>query len=283
MVFEKIGLAITFSPNIQALLCEANHFRKLFQSELILIHVGEEEENSKKYLKEIIEKSGLTENDYKLIWENGDVEDKILEICNEEKIDLLIAGALRRENIVKYYIGSIARTLMRQAPCSVLLLTNPDCIAKVFKKICINIDFSPLSETAARKSYMLAKQQSLNELFLIREFQMPGLATTIYDSGSKEEARGKRHKWLDEEKQKMDLFVQELNLHDIKFNTVCLYGKQGWESSHWVNENGGDLFVIPSAPKKSNLIDRIFQHDIEFVFKDLPCSVLVIKKNGNDE
>jgi hypothetical protein len=282
MMFERIGLAITFSPNTFALLCEAKHFKDLFHAELVLIHIGEESEDAKFNLNALIHKCGLGSDEYKLVWKKGDVEDSILEICSEEKIDLLIAGALHRENVLKYYIGSIARTLMREAPCSVLLLTEPMPERKSFSKICVSVDFSSLSETAAKKSCELAKLENLDELCFIREFQMPGLATTIYDSGSKEEAQEQRRKWLDEEKQKMDLFVQELNLKKVKVNTICLYGKQGWEASNWVNENQGDLFVIPSAPRKSKLIDRIFQHDLEFVYKDLPCSLLIIKTTGTD-
>ena len=55
----------------------------------------------------------------------GDPVDVILSVSEEKKIDLLILGALKRENFLKYYVGSIARKITRQANCSVLLLINP--------------------------------------------------------------------------------------------------------------------------------------------------------------
>ncbi|MEW6654648.1 MAG: universal stress protein [Bacteroidota bacterium] len=282
MAFKKIGLAITFSPNSQALLFEAKHFKELFNSELVLIHIGDYSESMNSKMIKMISETGIAEDAYKLLWQEGDVEDSILELCDSEKIDLLIAGALIKENFLKYYIGSIARTLMREAPCSVLLLTQPSIVRAPFKKICVSVDFSSLSEIAARKAYEVSSLLNCKELFFIREFQLPALATTVYDSGSKEEAQKMRRIWHDEENNKMDLFVRELNLDNADVKTVCLYGKQGWEASNWVSENKGDLFVIPSPARKPKLLDRIFQHDWEFVFRQLPCSLLIVKPEKDD-
>ncbi|KAF0152487.1 MAG: universal stress protein [Ignavibacteria bacterium] len=282
MAFKKIGLAITFSPNSQALLFEAKRFRELFKAELVLIHIGDYSEVLNAELTKMIDETGIANGTYKLLWQEGDVEDSILELCTTEKIDLLIAGALIKENFLKYYIGSVARTLMREAPCSVLLLTQPSVVRAPFKKICVSVDFSSLSEPSARKAYEVSSLLNCKELFFIREFQLPALATTVYDSGSKEEAQQMRRIWQDEEKNKMELFVRELNITDADVKTVCLYGKQGWEASNWVSENKGDLFVIPSPARKPKLLDRIFQHDWEFVFKQLPCSLLIVKPENAD-
>lgn len=283
MAFKKIGLAVSFSPNSRALLFEAKRLSEMFNAELVLIHIGDFTEELKTELTSMIKEAGIEESFYKLLWREGDVEDSILEFCSTEKIDLLVAGALIKENFLKYYIGSIARTLMREAPCSVLLLTQPSVERAPFKKICVSVDFTSLSELAAKKAYEISQLINAHELFFIREFQLPALATTVYDSGSKEEAQAMRHTWLDEEKNKMELFVRELNLTDADVKTICLYGKQGWEASNWVNENKGDLFVIPSPARKPKLLDRIFQHDWEFVFRQLPCSLLIVKPENATE
>ena len=47
------------------------------------------------------------------------------QLHEEKKIDLLILGAVKREQILKYYVGSIARKITRQAKCSILLLIKP--------------------------------------------------------------------------------------------------------------------------------------------------------------
>jgi hypothetical protein len=40
-VFEKIAVAVAFSPRIEAILAQAKELQKIFNSHLIFIHVGE--------------------------------------------------------------------------------------------------------------------------------------------------------------------------------------------------------------------------------------------------
>ncbi len=281
MVFKKIALAITFSPNFSPLINEANRLKNLFGSELLFIHVGKMVDEDFKKLDTITNEVGLNKNEYKVVCKEGNIEDVIIDVCRNENVDLLIAGALVKEKGLKYYLGSVSRSLMRSAPCSVLFFVNPSTKRVAFNNICVTVDFSEQCEFTVKKAYQIAKLENATKFSLIREFQIPGLATTIYDSGSKEEAEELREKWLEEEKQKVKIFINELNLTGIDSQVVCLYGKQGWEASHWVSQNNGDLFVVSSPQKKLKLLDRIFQHDQEFIFKQLPCALLVVKEESN--
>jgi len=277
MIFKRLALAISFSPNSKNLLLEAIRLKKLFGAKLFLIHIGEDSIENQNKMNQLISECSLSDEDYELNWRKGDVEDLIMDFCTEKQIDLLIAGALIKENVIKYYIGSVARKLMREAPCSVLLLTKGKDINKSFKKICVSVDFSQLSENAVKVAYEFAKLEESENLTLVREFQLPGLSSTIYEEENKEDLQKQKHDLLDEEKEKMKIFIKELNLNDVNVNYECLYGKQGWEASNWVAENHFDLFVISTPQRRPKLIDRIFQHDFEFVFKELPSSLLIVK------
>jgi nucleotide-binding universal stress UspA family protein len=281
MIFNKLALAITFSPNQKALLNESKHLQQIFNSELILIHVGEKNIELENKLTGLIDEIGLSKSRLEVIWQTGEPTKVILEVCEKKKVDLLIAGALEKESFLKYYIGSVARKIMRESRCSVLLLSNPSLNRKSFEKICVNIEFSNLGELTAKKAYEIAKLEDAKELILIREIQLPALATTVYDNGSTEEAEAKRNSWRREEENKIDLFAQELNMREIPIKKVCLYGKQGWESGQYVREINGDLLVIPSQQKKFNFFDRLFQHDQEFIFENLPCSLLIVRPEHN--
>ncbi|MEW6701645.1 MAG: universal stress protein [Bacteroidota bacterium] len=277
MVFKKMALAVTFSPNVRALLSEVKRLQKIFNSELVLIHAGEQTIETEKELDELIETTGLNRAKCKTVWQKGDAAKVILSVCAQENVDLLVAGAMARESFLKYYIGSVARTIMRESKCSVLLLPNPTTESKAHKKFCVSIDFSSLSEIAAKKAYEFAKLENADEMIFIREFQLPALAITIYDSGSTEEAGKKRLNWYKEEEEKMELFIREMNFAGINLKKVCLYGKQGWETGNYIRENHGDIFVTSSPVKKLKFFNRIFQHDLEFVFRELPCQLLIIK------
>lgn len=278
MIFKKIGLAITFSPNGLALLKTAKRLQNLFNSDLCLIHVGDKEPDSELKMKKLLDETGIDSAKCELVWEKGEPSKVILNVCTEKNVDLLIAGALEKENLLKYYIGSVARTLMRESPCSVLIITHPTQDTVHFKKFCATVEYTPLGEISLLTANEFAKLEQAEELTLIKEFQIPGLAITISDSGSTVETEQKRITWQKEEEEKLNVFVKELKLTGSEIKTICLYGKHGWESGNYVKEINGDILVIPSPPKKLKLFDRIFQHDIEFIIKQLPCSLLIVKK-----
>ena len=123
--FRKIALAIAFSPRIRALLAETARLKVLWNADLTIIHVGEKSEAEEKLLQEHLEAVGLAKfPDVKIFWEEGKPSDKILSRCKKENVDLLIAGALRKEKFIQYYLGTVARKILRRADCSVLMLTS---------------------------------------------------------------------------------------------------------------------------------------------------------------
>jgi hypothetical protein len=277
MIFNKIGLAITFSPNGLELLKSAVRFKNLFNSELFLIHIGERNSKLELQMSNLISQSKLKEDEYQLIWEKGEPAKTIIEITIEHKIDLLVAGALEKENLLKYYMGSVARKIMHQAPCSVLILTNPQRIPQTFKKFAVLVEFTPLCENAIIKSHQFAKLENADEFFLIKEFEVPGLAIAVYDSGSTEETEKNKEQWQIEEENKLKVLLKELNLSGQKIKTKALFGKHGWEARNFVETNRSDLFVISSLPQKINFFDKLFQHDLEFILNRLPCTLLIYR------
>ena len=50
--------------------------------------------------------------------------------------------ALTKENLIQYYIGTVARQIMRKANCSVMLLTQPVDEARGFKNIVVDAEES---------------------------------------------------------------------------------------------------------------------------------------------
>jgi len=277
MLFNKLGLAFTFSPNALALLKIAHRLQKLFQSELLIIHAGENSNEVHEKIIKVINEADIPDNSYEIIIREGEASKIITNICEEKKIDLLISGALEKENLLKYYIGSVARKLMHEAPCSILVIVNPGNLLDSFKRFCVNVDYSQLNETAVKKAYEFAKLENAKEFVLVREFQIPGLAITIYDGGETDKAEKTRLEIQKEEEEKLKIFSDELGLTELEVKRVCLYGKQGWELKQYAVNSNSDLLVLSSPQKKLKLFDKIFQHDIEFILNQLPCSLLIIR------
>lgn len=277
MIFKKIGLAITFSPNGLRLLKTAVRLKNLFNAQLYLIHVGDKSPGVESQMNTLIADAGLTNESFRMLWQGGEPAKAILRAASENNIDLLIAGALEKESVIKYYLGSVARTIMREANCSVLIITSPIIESKPFKKFCVSVDFSSIGEATVKKSYEFARLEQAEEFILVKEFEVPGLAITVYDTGSTSDTEKKKLLWQKEEEEKLNLLAKELNLSGINYSTVALFGKQGWEARNYAKNNRSDLFVVPSPPKKLKFFDKLFQHDLEFVLSQLPCSLLIIR------
>lgn len=276
-LFNKLGLAVTFSPTGIALLKETKRLKDLFDSELTLIHVGIKSESTEKQLSDAINDSGLNENETEIIWTKGDPANSIIKSAKSAGVNLLIAGALEKEKFIKYYIGSVARKLMRNAQSSVLILKSPSENPKSFKKFYVSTDYSVESEKTVKILFQFALKENAEEFVVIRDYYIPGLVSTIQNSGSLSEFELIRNNLQQEEEEKLKLFVRELNLKGLEVKTICLYGKEGWEANNFAKENKADIFGVTAPLRRLKLLDRLFQHEIEYSFENLPSNLLIVR------
>jgi len=94
----------------------------------VVIHVGEQTEEKYQKFEDILAPFAKDGLEYEFIFTPGKPVEVILRAASILSIDLLIIGALQRENVLNYYVGSIARKITRKANCSVLLLIKPSLI-----------------------------------------------------------------------------------------------------------------------------------------------------------
>ncbi len=276
-VFNKLAVAVTFSPTGKELLKEAVRLKNLFDSELILIHAGRRNEGTEKQVNEVINSAGLDLIKTNIDWVDGDPGDAILHSVKRNNIDLLMAGALEKENLIKYYVGSVARKIMRESESSVLILKFPAERPHGFKKFYINTDFSYQSEKTIKKSFEFAKKENADEFVLVRDFRLYGLSSSLVESGDIDAFEKLRKNAQFEEEENMRIFVKELNLRGIKISTICLYGKEGLVARDYALQNNADLFVVTAPAAKLRLLDRIFPYELEYAFKYLPSNLLIIR------
>lgn len=272
-IFKKLAVAITFSPTGLALLKEAIRLKELFSSDLVLIHSGKRNEETEKRINNIIIESNLDPSSIEFIWTKGNPAETIIDASAHANVDLLIAGALEKESTFKYYIGSVARNIMRGASCSVLILKSISEKPIKFRKFCISTDYSLESENAIKLSYQIAELENADEFIIIHDFYTPGLSSINIDSNTNSVILS----YQKDEEEKMNLFIRELNLKGVLVNSKCLFGREGWEEGNYVRSNNIDLFIVNSRSKKFYFFDRLFPNDLEYTFKNLPSNLLIIK------
>ncbi|MGB0949428.1 MAG: universal stress protein, partial [Marinirhabdus sp.] len=96
--FSTIGIGVTFSPNLKANVHEASRLALMFKTRLVLIHIGTasaEKQNTFETLLHPFLTKGLSP---KVVFAPGEPVEAILKTVREHKVDLLILGALQREN-----------------------------------------------------------------------------------------------------------------------------------------------------------------------------------------
>jgi nucleotide-binding universal stress UspA family protein len=280
--FKKIGLAIAISPTAQAMLSEATRLALLFNSELVLIHVASRLKENENKLNELIHQAKISVP-YSVIWRTGNVEQEVLLACDEENIDLLVAGALKKENKVKHFIGSIARTIMRKANCSVYMVNNPSIHLQSIRQVVINAEDSPHIERAIAIGCQLAELENASWVHVVRELKMLSLTLSANRHLSEPEYNERKQKLVREEIQAVEKIMEGIVHKKTKVNIKVLSGKSGFELCKFVEKKKADLLVVGAPPQRLSLLDRIFPHDLEYVFGDLPCNLLVVnqpKENG---
>ena len=275
---KRIGVAIAFSPRIEAILSEAARIKNMLNAELILVHVGPSGEKETSRLDQLLAKTGLSNReDVRIFWEQGKPSERIIATCKREKVDLLIAGALKKENLVKYYIGTVARKIIRKADCSVLLLTNPSLSPQPFRNIVVDADDRPYVEQVLRSACAIALKDQAPWLHIVRELKMYGLTMTAAEQCSEAEYEEMRNKLVQSEIATVEKILNTISHEGIKINIKLVSGKSGFELSQFAQRKHADLLIISAPERRVSLFDRVFTHDQEYIFADLPCNLLIIQ------
>lgn len=270
--FETIAVAVSFSPRCQPVLAKAKRLSDILGASLLLLHIGEKTSEKEQELDEMMATLGVNPNHSRVIWMEGDPVDTILKLCKLNIVDLLILGALEKENILKFYLGSIARNISRKAKCSVLLLTNPTEEPIRFKKIIVNGVENPKTIHTLNTSLYLAKNLKIKEVVVVTELDVPAIAM---DSTAPEAKIIKRN-LTEEVEETLQSVIDKCDVGDVKVTDKIVKGKPGYAISKFARDKKADLLVINSPDTQLNLLDRIFAHDIEYILADLPCNLLIV-------
>ena len=276
-MFRKIALAIAFSPRMEALVAESKRLKDLFQAELVLIHVGEKSVVHEEKLHELLEKHGLFQDGVKTIWVEGKPAKKILQACESENVDLLVVGALKSESLLNYYIGSIARKIIRNSKCSVLTLIEPLEKPTPFDKVVINGTEQEQTPLVIEKGLEWCKLDGAKQVFVVNEIKMYGLQMATAGEGGEGEISSTRRKLVAEEVAYVNNILKDLDKGDLKINIKVTCGKWAIELAKFAEDVKADLLVVGDEGKLG-FLDRLFPHDLEEILNNLPCNLLILKK-----
>ncbi|WP_087941333.1 universal stress protein [Algoriphagus faecimaris] len=276
-MYKKIGLAIAFSPRIEALIAESKRLVQLFDAELVLIHVGIKTPELEGRLNEILTSQGCDQLKIRTRWEEGKPVKMILKACEEEQVDLLVAGALKKEGLFKYYMGSVGRKIIRKSNCSVLTLIEPHVETSSFSHVVINGTQLEITAEVIRQGVQLSKMLAADHVSVLNEIKMYGLQMGTASEDSEQEIAHTRRQLVQDEIDYVQQILDTIDKGDLKINIKVTGGRWAVELARYCEKTHADLLIV-GDDKKLNFFDRIFPHDLEELLSTLPCNLLIVKK-----
>lgn len=277
--FKSIGIGVAYSPNLKANLFEAARLAVFFKSKLFLIHVGDHSDEKVNMLKIILKSFEKDKLDYEVVFKVGNPVDVILSTVEKEKIDLLILGAVQRERFLKYYVGSIARKITRQANCSILLLIKPSVERVLCEHIVVNGLKDPKTEQTITTAFYVANKLNSQKVTIVEEIKQEEITVKVDDDKSLRRANIIKERIKLRENSRIKEIISHIPEDYTKNITIKLqpiFGKKGYSIGHYAQVSRADLLVM-NAPTKMTFWDRLFPHDIEHILTELPTDVLILQ------
>lgn len=270
--YKTIAVATTFSPRFKEVLAEAKRIRDRFGAELHLIHVGKRDQETPVRFSEVLAELGLPP-DSPVHYEEGDPAEAILGAVTREKIDMLIAGALEKEIVLHQFLGNVARRLVREANCSVILFTDPQKKPKPLRRIVFVADPSKNGLGALKTTLLLAEAESCERLYVIGIITAfdEARASMVGDDANVSAAHKSKHA----EEDALEELVLSAGSTDVPIETRSIRGATGLAASDFVRSVEADLLVVP-LPKSLGSVQKI-PSNIAWVSDVIPCNLWVIR------
>ena len=279
-LFKKILVGFAFSPNLKANIFTSLRLADSLKAEIFFIHVGKKTSVKEKTFEEILEDSPVQPKLIKVLWEEGGPIPTILKMCEKNKIDLLLLGAVQRENVLRFYVGSIAREITRKAPCSVLLLIKPSIEEVPSKHVVVNALNEPNTEKTIRAAFEFSSLMDIPNVTLVGEISQSKVNVTADDDESLKKVTEIKEGIENEEKNRYDEILKNIPdslKENRKIQSQSIFGARGYSIGHYARVVRADLLVLNSETKRSSFISRIFPKDMEHILSELPTDVLIIK------
>lgn len=281
--FKTLLFGFAFSPSLKANVYEAMRLANYFEAALILLHVGEKTKEKEDQFQQLLKECPIKPNEIQTYWEEGNPITTLANACVKYNIDLLLLGALKRENVVKYYLGSIARKLTRQAPCSVLLMLNPSVERSPCKHIVVNGFDSPQTHETVEAAFYVGTSLNTEKITLVEEISESRVAIAVNDDRSLRKATLRKEKIDREEKLRVTDIVEKIpatKKDGLKWETQSIFGRRGYSIGHYARVVRADLLVM-NAQEERRFYHRFFPRDLEHILAELPTDVLIIHSKSH--
>jgi nucleotide-binding universal stress UspA family protein len=226
-----------------------------------------------------LERAGVS-SDAHLVAEPGDASAAIVDQALTTGADLIVIGTHGRRGFKRLLLGSVAETVLREAPCPVLTVsphtaaTTSDVVT--FKRILCPIDFSPSALLAFGFALDLARQaDGLVTLLHVVEW-LPEDEPRTSAHFNVPEFRGLM---ANDAKQRLRSLVSEESQVWCEIDDVIVSGRAHREILRAAEARSADLIVMGSQGRGGVGL-ALFGSTTQQVVRGAPCPVLTVRGIG---
>ena len=236
-----------------------------------MIYAGKRSDEAATKFREALEELQLPA-DSTIHYEEGDPAEAILRTLAREKIDVIVAGALEKEVVLHPFLGNVARRLVQEAPCSVMLFTKPAIKPNPLRRMVFVTDFSSHGLQALQRTIQLAAAESCERLYVISIITTfdQARASIRADAGEGEKPQNR-----DEEEEALEQFVLTAGETEVPMEARCIRGNTGLVASDFVESIKADLLVVPL--QKNGEASQPLPSNIAWVTDVIPCNLWLIR------
>jgi hypothetical protein len=261
--FRKIALASTFSPRFLPLLAEAQRFANRFGGRFAVIHSGPREKKSEEVFAQAFADFAF-DPPPEIIWvEEKNPHDAIARAIGEAGIDILILGALEKQTPGRFFLGNVARSLLKTAPSSLLFLPRPELGGAPIRTIVVA---AGEGESALRSLYLgqqIAEQDHAARVCAISVVSVFAKAQAAHEGEPVP---------MKTAQSRLEELVKHLAPSSVPIDTRCIESTTGFAASEFVQTIGADLLVVGSTPAK------LLPEGMDWLCETIPTNLLVVRK-----
>lgn len=267
-IFGKVAVASTFSPRFMPMLAEAKAIAAMLDRPVEIIHAGVGTRENQDRFSEAFSALKFSAP---IHWSEAALPSAaIIQAVRNAGIGLLLAGAMERDSQGRFFLGKVARALIRESPCSLLLFANPVRDPVPFRNLAVIVDFTPASRHALRATLEIAARSKAECVHVLRIFTIfAQLLAEPYEF-----VKGPEPRALAAEEARLDEFVKEFDAAGVPIETRCIEGTTGFAAADFVQSIGADLLVIASETTSGH---AGFPARMEWLENVIPANLLVIR------
>lgn len=258
MKYQRAGVASTFSPTFAAVIAEADAFAHHCGAGLEIIHAAAfDSEKEKRFLAALGRKSLIR-------WVEAESPARaIIGAAYDYQYQLLIAGALQTEDTDRSFTSSVARELLRRAPCDLLLVPRPQEAPAPLRHMVFAADPGDDVEDFLQRVVAMVQPRRVT----IAVTETPFAAAIAASRG---ETPGDLEEWLERIAAPLEGRVSEIEARVIRSNT-------GYTLCDVIHGLEADILVVRARPAEEG--DPLPMH-MGWLYQVIPTRLLVAKDRG---